>query len=157
MFEVFRSTFKVQSSGFRYAVPGSAGIPAGELIVCKRRQGCRRSQTIRKNWLPAIFPDSAPRVLSDDDPIVTGKVAVQLAKAADDLSRVIVRRYTSQVSKPANTRLLELSYGKGRVIMSDLDITTGLLGTEAWGITGYAPGYAQSLLKNILLWAASRG
>jgi hypothetical protein len=118
--------------------------------------GSRRfNETIRKNWLPALFADSSPRVMSDEDPIITGKVAVQLAKAADDLSKVAVRRYTSQIAKPANTRLLELSYGRGRVIVSELDITTGLLGTEAWGVVGYAPGYSQSLLKNILLWSVA--
>ena len=114
------------------------------------------TQSVQKNWLPSIFPDASPRVMSDEDPIMTGKVAVQLAKAADDLTKIIVRRYTAQVAKPANSRLLEMSFGKGRVIISELDVTSGLLGTEAWGVSGYAPAYTQSLMKNGLLWAASR-
>jgi hypothetical protein len=47
-----------------------------------------------------------------------------------------------------------LRAGKGCVIFSALDITSGLLGTRTWGIAGYEPGYSQALMKNILLWAA---
>jgi len=32
-----------------------------------------------------------------------------------------------------------------------LDVTTGLLGTNSWGILGYTLLYAQSLVKNLLL------
>ena len=38
------------------------------------------------------------------------------------------------------------------MIFSPLDLTSGLLGTNTWGIIGYAPDYAQSLLQNIILW-----
>ena len=130
----------------------------GGVLLIDPCGGSRRfNESVRKNWLPAIFPDSIPRVMGDDDPIITGKVAAQLTKAADDLSKVAVRRYTAQVAKPTNTRLLEFTYGKGRVIISELDLTHGSCSApKAWGISGYAPGYAQSLVKNILLWAASR-
>ena len=46
--------------------------------------------------------------------------------------------------------------GKGRVIYTELDVTTGLLGTNTWGITGYSPAYAQGLLKNLILDASTR-
>ena len=45
-----------------------------------------------------------------------------------------------------------ISAGRGHVIMTSLDLTTGLLGTQTWGILGYEPGYAQSLMKNAILW-----
>ena len=37
------------------------------------------------------------------------------------------------------------------VIFSHDDITSGLLGSNTWGIAGYAPATAQSLVRNILL------
>ena len=40
---------------------------------------------------------------------------------------------------------------KGRVIYSPLDMTTALLVTNSWGILGYSPSYAQSLVKNVVL------
>jgi hypothetical protein len=44
------------------------------------------------------------------------------------------------------------SLGKGRVIYSSLDLTSGLLGTNTWSILGYKPAYAQSFVKNVMLW-----
>ncbi len=36
------------------------------------------------------------------------------------------------------------------MIYSPLDVTTGLLGTNSWGITGYTPAYSLLLAKNIM-------
>jgi len=41
-------------------------------------------------------------------------------------------------------------------VSTDLDITTGLLGTNTWGILGYRPEYATSLVKNWILYSAAR-
>ena len=38
------------------------------------------------------------------------------------------------------------------MIFSRLDLTSGLLGTTTWGILGYDPTYAQSFMKNLILW-----
>ena len=43
--------------------------------------------------------------------------------------------------------------GKTRVVFSDYDITSGFLGTNTWGIVGYAPNSAQALGRNIILYA----
>jgi hypothetical protein len=42
--------------------------------------------------------------------------------------------------------------GEGHVIFSQLDLTTGLLGTNTWGIWGFAPDYCQSVLQNVIFW-----
>ncbi|NNM85260.1 MAG: DUF4159 domain-containing protein [Phycisphaerales bacterium] len=44
---------------------------------------------------------------------------------------------------------------KGRwvVLFSQDDITSGLLGTNTWGISGYAPASAQALARNIICYA----
>lgn len=45
-----------------------------------------------------------------------------------------------------------LSAGKGHVIFSALDLTSGLLGTDTWGIWGYTPDYSQQFVQNAILW-----
>ena len=45
-----------------------------------------------------------------------------------------------------------LSSGRGHVVFSRMDVTTGLLGT-ARGVAGFDPEYAATLVKNILFWA----
>jgi hypothetical protein len=72
-----------------------------------------------------------------------------------DLSKPQLRGYAE--SKVGKTLRLEiLSAGKGFVVFSPLDVTTGLLGTNTWGVVGYEPGYAQNLVKNLVLWAEGR-
>jgi hypothetical protein len=48
-----------------------------------------------------------------------------------------------------------LQHGKGRVVTTSLDLTSGLLSLHTWGILGFSNGYSQSLAKNLLLWSAA--
>ena len=43
--------------------------------------------------------------------------------------------------------------GKTRVLFSQWDISSGLLGTNTWGIVGYAPETSETLAANMVLWA----
>ena len=45
-----------------------------------------------------------------------------------------------------------LSSGKGHVLYTPLDLTSGLLGINTLGILGYDPTYAQALMKNVIFW-----
>jgi hypothetical protein len=40
--------------------------------------------------------------------------------------------------------------GAGRVVFTPLDLTSGLLGTHTWGISGYEPEYAQAVVAAIV-------
>ena len=42
--------------------------------------------------------------------------------------------------------------GRFAVIYSEEDLTSGLLGTQTWGILGYTPESSQSLVRNVLLY-----
>ena len=46
-----------------------------------------------------------------------------------------------------------LRAGDGAVVVSRLDVTSGLLGTNTWGINGYTSKYAEDLVQNVILWA----
>ncbi|MGE5611263.1 MAG: DUF4159 domain-containing protein [Bacillota bacterium] len=75
----------------------------------------------------------------------------EAAAGMEDLSRPLVRSYASGKT---STQVQLLARGKGKVLFSSLDLTTGLLGTNTWGILGYQPAYAQKLVKNIVLWVS---
>ena len=71
-----------------------------------------------------------------------------------DVRTPAVRPYMKGRARGVEGRLEMLSAGKGRVIVCPLDVTTGLLGANTWGIEGYDPSYASLLVKNIVLWTA---
>ena len=52
------------------------------------------------------------------------------------------------------TALQQLQAGKGHVIFTSLDITSGLLSTATGGVLGFEPAYSESLMKNLIFWAA---
>jgi hypothetical protein len=45
-----------------------------------------------------------------------------------------------------------ISAGRGHVILSPLDLSTGMLGTSTWGVWGFTPDYCQSFLQNVIFW-----
>lgn len=70
-----------------------------------------------------------------------------------DLAKPRLRLFAQDtLGETSLARLEILEAGKGCVIFSKLDVTSGLLGTQTWGITGFAPDYAQALLKNAVFW-----
>jgi hypothetical protein len=46
-----------------------------------------------------------------------------------------------------------LRLGKGCIVFSPLDLTTGLLATNTRGILGYAPPSCETFLRNLVVWA----
>jgi hypothetical protein len=69
-----------------------------------------------------------------------------------DVTKPLVRaEVVTRYGKGAGV-LRTLAYGKGHVLYSTLDITSGLLGASTLGILGYEPDYAQALVKNIVFW-----
>ena len=69
-----------------------------------------------------------------------------------DLAKTRLRPYTIERHGGRVGQINLLSAGKGHVIYTNLDVTTGLLGTGTWGVIGYDPAYCQSLVTNALLW-----
>jgi hypothetical protein len=102
--------------------------------------------------LTRAFPDASLHKLSEAElPLAP------LLPGMDDLSATALplRSYTlTRLADASSASPQGFVHGKGRVIYTPLDITSGLLGTNTWGILGYTPTTAQSLLKNIVLTAA---
>jgi len=93
------------------------------------------------------FAGSSARTVSPTHPLILGQ-----ANGMEDLSRPKLRPFAIESVGIEGGLPEELAAGRGHLLMTRLDITTGLLGTQTWGIRGYDPDYAQRLVKNILLW-----
>ncbi|HSU68150.1 MAG TPA: DUF4159 domain-containing protein, partial [Tepidisphaeraceae bacterium] len=89
------------------------------------------------------FADTPSHVMSPSHPMLTAS-----GNGMEDLSKPLLRQYAIDVLGSRGGLPEEIASGKGHVIFTSLDLTTGLLGTSTWGILGYEPAYAQSLVKN---------
>ena len=108
------------------------------------------AQSIRANILARAFPGIEPAELKTDHPLIAGR-----GEGMEQLARAQVRPFALMKMGQKFTRPLLLESGKGAVLISDLDITSGLLGTNTFGILGYDPDYAQLLVKNAILWTVN--
>jgi hypothetical protein len=99
--------------------------------------------------LVQTFPQARIQEMKLDHPLFAGGAA-----GMEALGRPAVRGYAVAKLGPGAARVELMRCGKGIVIISHLDLTTGLLGTRSWGISGFEPTYCQKLLKNMVLWAA---
>jgi hypothetical protein len=67
------------------------------------------------------------------------------------------RPYT--VDRPADQRpaAIEIrNIGRGAIITSPGDLTTGLLGLNTWGINGYEPATVEEFVRNVIFWTLDR-
>jgi hypothetical protein len=108
-------------------------------------------RSIRDQLLPRAFPEALTSPIGPEDPILAGT-----GDCMDPLPKPRLRRFASDLLKENPPELDSLSVGKGTVIISDLDLTAGLLDSGTWGIKGYTPSYCQSLVKNVILFTLGR-
>ena len=108
------------------------------------------AKSVQTTLLPLAFAGSVLLPIPDNHPLL-----IASRVGAYDLTHPLLRSYANQ-NGGKNLPIQVMPYGKGWVIYSRLDITTGLLGTQTWGILGYDPAYAQALMKNAVLWAEAR-
>ena len=71
-----------------------------------------------------------------------------------DVSKPRLRLYCTERPPSGRDGAFEvLAAGKGHVVLTSFDLTTGLLGTGTWGVIGYDPGYAEAFAGNLGFWA----
>ena len=93
------------------------------------------------------FAATPSRVMSVSNPMLTAS-----ANGMEEISKPRIREFAMDALGTHAGMPEEIVSGKGHIIYTYLDITTGLLGTNTWGIMGYDANYAQSLVKNAILW-----
>ncbi len=100
-----------------------------------------------KAALARAFPGEAPQTPSTRHPLLrTGQPGM------DDLRKARLRPYAKEKVSRSPGGLQVLQTGKGHVVITPIDVTSGLLGTQTWGIYGYEPKYAHSIVKNVIFW-----
>jgi Domain of unknown function (DUF4159) len=104
--------------------------------------------SVKNDLLARAFP-SVPLVrLDSTHPLLTSS-----GDGMSQLWPLDVRDYVRGLQTPIDRGIWILRSGKGAVVLSSLDITSGLLGTNTWGISGFSSDYSLALAKNFVLWA----
>jgi hypothetical protein len=122
----------------------------GVLLVDCCGGGNAFSVSVRSDLIAKAFVGD-PQPLPPDDPLLAGLSA---GKANDSPLRL--RPYAVDRLGRAAPPILRLKSGRGYVLFSALDLTSGLLGTHTWGILGYQPDSAQRFLRNLVESVAER-
>ena len=119
----------------------------GVLLVDVTGGGRGLGEQLQRDLFRAAFPNIPSRVVGTYHPLLSSG-----GSGMEDLSRPRVREYgVGQLGAGAGLPE-EIAAGRGHLLFTSLDLTSGLLGTNTWGILGYEPAYAQALLKNVILW-----
>ncbi len=105
-------------------------------------------ESVRTQLFASAFPDARPRVMGFTHPLLlaAGQPGMQ------DLSHPRLRPFAVEVLGSGGGYLSGFAAGKGHVLFTSFDVTCGLLGTNTWGIIGYEPAYAESLMRNLIFW-----
>ncbi len=133
------------------AAAARAYVEAGGVLVIDACGGRDAFTASARKLLDAAFPGAAVGPLPVNHPLF-----VASRPFADDLTKVPLRPFASEKLGTHDVPIDGLKFGHGWVVFSRLDLTTGLLGTQSWGILGYDPAAAQALVKNAILWAGAR-
>ncbi|MEO6436874.1 MAG: DUF4159 domain-containing protein [Tepidisphaeraceae bacterium] len=103
------------------------------------------------SWLPQFLAGAKLQTLPPGDPL--------LKKSVDGTATVpaqAVRLYALEQLRSDGGRIKSARVGRGRVIFSALDLSSGLLGTCTWGVLGYLPEYSEAVVRNLVLTTAAQ-
>lgn len=100
--------------------------------------------------MKVIFPHRTLVSITRQSALLTGRFA-----GGVNLTHVKYRKFVAAGDRlRIHPHLLGVKWhGRWVVVYSQYDITSGLLGTHTWGISGYAPASAQALASNVMLYA----
>ena len=133
-------------------------VEAGGVLLIDRCGGTSSfDPAAAKGVLETAFTGLNRHTLTSEDPLLRGD-----QNGMDELVKVRSRSYLAELkvlgqrSSPAQaTPPYIICVGKGHVLYAPIDITCGMLGVNTWGIAGYEPTYAESLVKNALIWTSN--
>ena len=109
------------------------------------------TNSVRDDLLPTAFGDATSELLRPEHPLFKG-----LKPGLSNDSPVRLRPYAIDRLGRLAPQIRMLKVGKGCVLFSPMDVTSGLLGTTTWGILGYESNSDQQFLRNVVTWAEAR-
>ena len=126
-------------------------VAAGGVLVVDAAGGSADfNQSVHADVLPGAFPRDPPQAMSPDDPFHAG-TGEGMTPLTDRLRPGAAERLNM-----ATAPLQSIAVGRGRVLVSTVDLTTGLLGTATWPVVGYTPDESYAVVRNALLFALER-
>jgi hypothetical protein len=128
-----------------------AYVEAGGVLFADHTGGAARFPESVRETLERAFPEKKLAPLPPADPLLTSG-----AEGMADLSQPRLRPYAADLLGKQPVTLEAFDAGTGRVIVTKLDVTHGLLGTNTLPILGFAPRYAESLMQNLIFWSVDR-
>ena len=128
-------------------------INGGGLLFADSAGGSAKFAAAFTELAAKLVPDKPLAAIPANDRLYNGSIdeSIQLDDADYRKFTVATRGRSSTLRLQAATR-----DGRHMIIFSEDDVTSGLLGTDTWGISGYTPDYACSLARNILLYSAAK-
>jgi hypothetical protein len=126
--------------------PTAKYIRDGGLLLVDACGGSGAFANRIEEWLAKLDPNAKLEPMTPEDEFLK-----QSEAGAIDLGPERLRLYTTQQLGSNGTRLKTMKLGKGRVIFTPLDYTSGLMGTNTWGILGYTPEYSEQLATNAVV------
>ena len=130
------------------ATAAKAYVAAGGVLVV---DACGGREPFAKSVRATLLAGVPLAPLSADHPVLMPTV-----RFAQDAREMKLRPFAREALNETAVPIEGAPVGKGWVLFSRLDLTTGLLGTQTWGVLGYDPAYAQAVVENAVLWAAAR-
>jgi hypothetical protein len=134
-----------------------AYVEAGGVLLIDDTGGSGAFAESLRPALAAAFPEASLRPLPRDHPLLNA-----VAPGMADLSRPALRLFCLEPQNKARaaataqsglTGFEFLRAGKGHVLFTTCDLTSGLFGTNTWGVFGYTPAYAEGFVQNTIFWA----
>jgi hypothetical protein len=117
----------------------------GGLLFVDACGGSAGFATAIEQWLAKLDPSVKLEPMPPDDEFLKASPVGSI-----DLGPERLRLFTIQQIGANGTRLKTARIGNGRVIFTPLDVTSGLMGTNTWGVLGYTPEYSEALLNNVV-------
>jgi hypothetical protein len=93
-------------------------------------------RSIRQKLLPKAFAEASLKPVPDSHPLMDGVDRTRTRGGGND-----------------SHGLELLAFGRGAVILSDLDLSSGLVGSQSVSIRGYEPQTADRIVRNVIAWS----
>jgi hypothetical protein len=128
-----------------------AYVEAGGVLLVDHCGGSGRFPESAHDALARAFPGRKLAPIPAADPLLSAGPEGMAA-----LSPPRLRPYAAELLGKQPVTLESFDAGKGRVIFTNLDVTSGLLGTNTLPVFGFAPAYAEALVQNAIFWSVDR-
>jgi hypothetical protein len=125
-------------------------VAAGGMLLVDPCGGSPDFDKSARSLLAKAFPGVQPSVVPKDHPLLA---------AADDKGKPLtlrLRPYDVDKLKMTAPPLERIAVNDGVVIISHVDLTTGLLGTNTLAVVGYDTPIAQAVVWNLLGWTQAQ-